>query len=217
MDQFSIPQILIVLVIVWAVFGGWKRGEKKRVAELQIISRDLGFEFQRDGTNSSLSSYLSIWDKNGKIRSLLKGTRGIVQIEVFDYQHPNGESDAITTVFAFRSESLVLPNFRLRPRRFLDRVAAKTWAHHIDFASNQKFSKLYTVLGERDQSIQSIFTENIVAYLILHGGTSIEWDGQSLFRYEFDKAVSPENISACLDSGLKLVDSFSTQKQREWR
>ncbi len=124
-------------------------------------------------------------------------------------------------VIVFRSDTLRLPAFTLRPEaeyRKIDafhKINSKLGYQDIDFSSHPTFSRQYVLQGSDEEAIRGLFNKNILSYYEQHVGMHTEGVGEQLLLCKPSERLSPENIPSFMEQGLQVFELFRAAHQ-EW-
>ena len=214
MDIYLIIELAaaVIIVIVWA---GYVHAKKRSNAFFEF-SRRRGLSFSKSyEINEELKSTdfrLLREETSGKAANFISGETDGAVVTIFDYTYRAGTGQASTTysqtVFILRSEKLNLPVFQLYPENIFYRVSAALGEQDINFQSHAKFSRSYVLRGDDEDSVRSIFTDNVISYFANHKGLSVEGNRQRLMMYRNASLTRTDEIQSFLAECIKILRLF---------
>ena len=165
----------ILLLFVLFVVGGFIVGgimERRRRAELEEFARRLGFTFVPDPGGSYAEQYAGFTPfgqgRSRRASSLVRGARGEVHWELFDYRYTTGSGKNRRTHrygVVVAKVPLALPRMTLRPEGMFDKVAALAGFDDINFES-EAFSRRYHVTGDDRRRVYDLLHPQMMEYLL---------------------------------------------------
>ena len=151
----------------------------------------------------------------GRISNVLTGKFNLIPVTVMDYKYTTGGGKSshtwYQTVLVIESDKLLLPRFVLRPENLFDKIGSVFGKKDINFETAPVFSKRYLLRGDDEESIRSLFNEQVVEYYEQHLGVSTEGDGVKLIYYRTSKRVPPDKIQAFLQEGYDVFNLLKTK------
>ena len=201
----------IVGLVLWLVH----QHEKKRTESLRVVAADIDMSFsatQDDALLAKLQGF-SLFNKGHgrKMRNVMTAETDLAQLTVFDYQFTTGGGNSSRThhhtVVAMESESLLLPEFTLRPEGFFDRVGATLGFQDIDFDEHPEFSRLFVLQGKDEEAIRHFFdTSMLQRFSKLPETTINSVDG--LFIFLRGGRKKPEEFESFIAEGYDVFRAF---------
>ena len=210
------------IVILWANYYR----ETKRTQALKAVARSLGLTFTVEGTSEIIDSlptfhwpWLHISGTPGQeVRNVLENAAAEPRVTIFDYSYWYSFSidelcavDDEQTVMVFRSSTLGLPTFALRPGPRGVKIGSHlAGIQYIDFRSHAAFSKQYLLLGMAEEAVRGIFTESVLSFYSRRRGITTEGCGDTLTFYRKDKRVRPNDLRAFMKEGFEVYEIFKS-------
>lgn len=217
-DQFlGLPGPLIWVGIFGLALGGGMifhlldlRKKQNRTIDLKLLAHGRGWKYHQ---YLDLPFLQDIADRlkqnvNHPLRSkFIEGIAGKINgwdFVAFDGEIDDGETVTWKTVFALHIKGAELPLFGLEPETLSSRLHDKLAGFDIDFQSHPDFSKDYTLYGDSEDQVRSLFSDEVLNYfqdrpphsvfahhdhLVIYGKKQTE-----LLEYELEKAVQTANI-----------------------
>ena len=144
-----------------------------------------------------------------KIRNVLTGRAGEMDVRVFDYRYTTGGGKNShtwrQTVMLCESAEMSLPSFALRPEHFFHKIGQVFGYHDIDFDSHPNFSKRYLLKGDDEREIRKLFDTDTLSFYESHGKLSTEGAGHQLIHYHASRRVAPEKFSEFIREGVGVL------------
>ncbi len=167
------------------------------------------------GTIAYLKSFKLFADGRGSISNLCQKKSGILDetTYLFDYTYTVSTGKThITyeqTVFFVNSKKLGLPEFILKPERFLNRIAAFLGWDDINFEMYPEFSNKYYLKGEDEHYIRYHFDDKVLRFFSNNQGWSVEAVNYFLIFYSHNVIIPAENIATFYNIGLGIYELFA--------
>ena len=114
---------------------------------------------------------------------------------------------------AMESDSLRLPNFKMRPEHFFDKVGAAMGFQDIDFDEHPEFSKSFVLQGEDEQAIRAFFDTEMLEFLAQRKGSYIE-SAPGVFIYLRGGRKKPAQLREFIDEGYAVYGAFAERMSR---
>lgn len=203
--------IIIAVIVLWvSVYMLMKRSEEKRTEQFQQAASELGRPFfpKGDGTLLERLDHFYLFSRgfNKRILNLLYGKSDNGELLVFDYQYITGGARSRKawnqSVIYFRSPTLDLPLFAVRPKGLLQNKQG------IDFEIHPQFSKAYLVEGENELEIRQLFGEELRIFFQVHQEISVEGENDQLIIYRHKKRIEPDEIQQFKQEGQQVFTLF---------
>ncbi len=205
-----LPVILAIAgaaVVVTLVILLTRRAERNRAEALQQAATTLGFSFEAEGDLDQLRALgdLPLYGHghSRKVRDVMAGRAGDVDLRVFDYQYTTGggkESHTWRqTVALYPGAARDLPDFVLSPENILHKVGQLLGYQDIDFDSSPVFSSRYLLRGPDEEAIRAAFPVETRSFLEQQPGWTVEVRGGTAAIYRSDKRLRPEDLNAFVE------------------
>ncbi len=186
--------------------------EKKRTAAMDQAAQQLGLPFFPKGDMSLVEqlSHFKLFSKGRarKIKNMIHGDAGAVEVGIFDYQYTIGSgknsSTHKQTVITFRDDHLTLPQFLLRPEGFFDKIGGMIGLQDIDFETHPVFSKSFVLQGESETQIREQFNPDVLTFFEENQGWTVEAGLQHLTIFKPNKRVAPEQVRSFMEDAFKI-------------
>lgn len=205
------------LAIGIGVYLGW-RYEKKRTERFEAMARTLGLAFIPRDDGSLLDRlrpfHLFSQGRSQAIRNLLRGDKNDVEMAVLDYQYTTGSGKHSHThrlsVLRFRSPTLNLPRFTLRPEGIFHKIGSALGYQDVDFEFHPEFSSSYLLRGEDESQIRKLFNETRLRFFEDKAADKIcvEAAGDQLIYYRQNRRVDPDDVHDFIERGLRVLKVF---------
>lgn len=175
---------------------------KKRREELMQHAESMGLTFIPDG-DADLLDRLSVFKlfnqgHSRKMKNLIQGDSGEVNIAIFDYQYTTGggknQQTHLQSIVALQSNQLVCPDFTMRPERMFDKLGSALGFQDIDFESHQMFSSSFVLQGSDEAAIRKYFDQSVLDFFSAKPGISVEAQTGTLFFYRARQRIQPREI-----------------------
>lgn len=202
---------LLTLIIVLAI-----RGEKKRTEAFEKVAADLGLPFHPKGDAALLERlqgfHLFSQGRSKKMQNLLYGQIEGGEVALFGHRYTTGSGKNSQVhnqnVAYFRSPSLDLPRFALRPEHIFHKIGGVLGYQDIDFDSHERFSKAYLLRGDDEAAIRETFTDSVLSFYECQKGISTEAGGDQLIFYRAGKRIKPEEVVSFLEEASSAFKLF---------
>lgn len=203
-----------LLIALW-IYAIWQR-EKKRTAALKNLAAELHLQFFPTGDASLVEAldkfHLFSQGYSKKIRNMLHGENQNTELAIFDYRYTTGSGKNSTTskqtVIYFRSPTLDLPHFAVRPEGIFHKIGGALGYQDIDFQAHPQFSQMYLLRGDDEPGIRKLFDEERIAFFENHPKISVEGADNQLIFYRHRKRSRPEEVRQFMDEGFRVFKLF---------
>lgn len=212
-----IPALIIVgsLAFVGLIIAAVLYAEKKRTEALERVATDLSLSFSKkhDETLLATMQRFKLFNQghSRKMKNVMQADAEIAKLSIFDYQYTTGGGQSshvhVQTVVAMESEDLTLPNFRIRPEGFFDRVGSALGYQDIDFDDDKAFSDAYVLSGDDEEAIRAFLTPELRKMLVDHNKCCVESD-HGVFIFYRGGRRKPEQIRELMDEGFGVYTAF---------
>lgn len=208
--------VLSIALLIGTVLLLGVRSRKKRTAALQLIAQTLGLPFQPAG-DPSLVDELSVFQlfsrgRSKRITNLIRAETEDIRAALFDYQYTIGSGKSTQTlhqtVVSLQALDLKLPEFSMRPETLLHKIGGWFGYADIDFADHPIFSRAFLLRGPNEQNIRRLFVPGLLEFFEARKGLYVEARGTRFISYRARKRVTPAEVQAEMDNGLKLLQQF---------
>ncbi len=187
--------------------------EKKRTEAMRSVAATMNFTFAEkpDKALRERLSHLHLFSQghSKKIRNVLTGRAGEMDVRLFDYRYTTGGGKNShtwrQTVMLCESATMSLPNFALRPERFFHKIGQVFGYQDIDFDTHPDFSKRYLLKGDDEKEIRKLFHADALAFYESHGKLSTEAADHQLIHYHASKRVAPEKLTEFIREGVGVL------------
>ena len=207
--------ILIFGSIALAIGGAvWfsMHATKKRRESMMRAAESMGLTFYPDGDPSLLSrlSTFKLFNQGRarKMKNLIQGDSGEVNIAIFDYQYTTGSGKNSSThsqsVVALQSSQLVCPDFTMRPENMFDKIGSALGFQDIDFESHPLFSKSFVLQSSDETAIRQYLTPSLLEFFQTKLGISVEAQSGTMFFYRSGRRIKPEQIKDNLTQAYEV-------------
>ena len=202
------------LVFVGLIIAAVMYAEKKRTEALEKVASDLSLSFSKNHDEGLLATMqrFSLFNQghSRKMKNVMQADTEIARLSIFDYQYTTGggqHSHTHThTVVSMESDDLKLPNFRIRPEGFFDRVGSALGFQDIDFDDDKAFSDAYVLAGDDEEAIRAFLTPQLRKLLVEHKKCCVESDHGVFVFYRGRR--KPEQIRELMDEGFRVYTAF---------
>lgn len=215
--------IAIFSALLAAFVGGavWLQRQRnaQRRAEMRQLAQELDLSFFEKDT-SGLTRQLQMfdlfqrersrWARNGKVTSVMRGRVGEAEVFMFDYAytvHTGKSSHTVTqTVFFANDKNWYLPDFRLKPETWWQKVLSKIGLRQdINFEDNPDFSSQFWLTGEIEELIRKKFSADLQNFLTERPPVHIEGSNYYLITYKPGKALNADEAQVFFEHCCQLT------------
>lgn len=215
MHILLIVSFFLFIIPIFVTIG--MRRVKKRNAGLQEFAERYHMTFEEKGESNLLDELDSfhLFSKGGgrKINGLLSAKTKEAFLNVFDYSFTthNGKTTQkwVQTVVYFKSDSLNLPSFAMRPENIFHKIGSTLGYQDIDFDSFPEFSKHFLLRGEDENSIRKIFNNKVLYYFNDKTGISVEGFENKLIIYKNARQIKIDALKEYIDEAIQIFQLFS--------
>lgn len=218
----GIPDFLIFAAVAatafLTVFSIRKARDRARQEAMEDLSRRLDFSFSKDD-GFGLLQQLKDFDlfqrerrwlgRKGRIRNVQRGLVGNTEVFVFDYSYliSTGKSTRrITqTVFFANNKDWYLPNFKLKPETWWQKVLAMFDKSDINFPENPEFSGKFWLSSEFESQVRKIFHPELQHFLIQRPPAHLEGNNFYLLAYKPRKTLNADEAQIFFENFCQLI------------
>lgn len=199
-----------IFVAVFVLAGGmmyWSYvANKKRIEGFEQEAEAMGLNFTQQPADSFMAHYghFKLFNRGRRrgVSNLIEGDSVDVTLRIFDYKFTTGSGKQtrhhVQTIASLKSSQLNIPSLTIHPEGFLSRVGSKMGFQDIDFDSHPTFSKMFVLKGDNEEAIRNFLTPAALEYFEAHQGISLEASGDTLFFYNPNRRIKPEEIKDLL-------------------
>lgn len=199
----------------------------KRTLEMQNEARKQGVMFTEEGDGAIAKDLFNFpilrmvrraHSRHVDEHNVMKKTDGSCEVSILDLAFGRSSQTSPTvqraTLIFFKSATLNLPEFWLRPEQFLDKIITRFVYKDINFNDYPVFSKSYFLYGKDEATIRNLFTQSgIIRFLEREKGLCIECDGQGLIIYKRIRGVPytipPTELHEFINKGQQIYSLLS--------
>ncbi len=218
--------ILIVggtLLLIAVIIGTVRWFDKKRTEGLQRAADEMGLDFRKDG-DPALQQRLSGFQlfnqgRARKLRNLVVGDSGDINISIFDYQFTTGsgkhQHTASQTVVCLASPLLEIPSFTLRPESMFDKIGGVLGLQKdINFEQFPNFSRIYLLKSDNEVAVRDLFHSELVLSLEKNKRICIEAASGNVIIYNARQRKKPEQLKELFGEALEYFNQLTKQDAR---
>ena len=211
----TVTFVAIVLVLGAILLGSYLY-EKQRTEMLKGVSKQIGLPFYPKGNPSlidELSQFHLFSQGNSKeITNLFHGQAQQAEVAMFGYHYrigigKNSQTHSQTVIY-FRSSSLNLPRFALRPEKLFHKIGQVFGYQDVDFDSHPMFSQYYLLRADDVERVRCVFSDHVLAYFEQKRGVGTEGGGDQLIFYRSEKRIHPYQMRFFLEEGFRVLELF---------
>lgn len=211
--------------IIWYKF----REKKRRQAEMEALARRLQLSYS-ENDSFGLGRQLQNFDlfrrernrffRRGRITNVLRGQAGETAVYLFDYTYiiSTGKSSRrITqTVFFADNKNWSLPDFRLRPEGWWQKIkAAVGLDRDINFPDEPEFSGKFWLQGQFEGLVRDKFGPELRNFLCERPPAHLEGSNYYLIAYKPRKKLNADEAEIFYENCLRLTELMQTEGKLE--
>lgn len=187
--------------------------DRKRKEALEAVATEMGLSFAGnngfDVRESFPNAKLFSKGRGRKIKNMIHGQSGEVQVFLFDYFFVTGSGKRRRThyqsVACFRSPQLGLPQFSMRPRSgFFDSIGRAFGGQDINFEEYPEFSHRYVLQGNDEAAIRGQFSHAALSFFEQNQGVCVEGNGVGFLFYRPRRKVKPFGIRNLFEQAYRV-------------
>ena len=128
-------------------------------------------------------------------------------VSIFDYNYYDRFTSFTQTVILFVSPDLQIPHFSLVPRRPPAAARLNTYSPRnqaVEYDLLPGFSDEYELVGQDENELRKVITEELISYYENNIGLYTEGDGDQVIFYRLSEIVSPSNIREFFKEGCHV-------------
>ena len=210
-----------IFIAVFVLAGGmmyWSYvANKKRIEGFEQEAEAMGLNFTQQPADSFMAHYghFKLFNRGRRrgVSNLIEGDSGDVTLRIFDYKFTTGSGKQtrhlVQTIASLKSSQLNIPSLTIHPEGFLSRVGSKMGFQDIDFDSHPTFSKMFVLKGDNEEAIRNFLTPAALEYFEAHQGISLEASGDTLFFYNPNRRIKPEEIKDLLARAYEVFGALT--------
>jgi hypothetical protein len=212
-----------VLLLIAMIIGGAWWFDKKRTEGLQQVAEEMGLEFRKDG-DAELQQQLARFQlfnqgRARKLRNLVVGDSGDINISIFDYQYTTGsgkhQHTSAQTVVCLASPLLEIPPFTLRPESMFDKIGGVLGLQKdINFDQYPNFSRIYLLKSDNEAAVRELFHSELVASLEKNKRICIEATFGTVIIYNARQRKKPDQLKDLFSEALEFFNHLTRQNAR---
>ncbi|HUP62746.1 MAG TPA: hypothetical protein VNA69_20260 [Thermoanaerobaculia bacterium] len=221
------PGFIAAFIVIAVAAALWVGQKKRRSRSLELVARDLGFEFSKESTavitaqlpQLSLFRDVDILACHNSMRRRLSDG----ELLVFDCTYSTGrrgdrESDTLfkQTVGAFRVHDRVLPSFELSPKTLFHRIASLGGIATLKFENHPEFDKRFLLHSDSEAETRHLFFPMLEFFVRWENRWDqvIEGKGSWIIIYRRDHRLKPREIAAFAKTVNDIGSGFAAARQR---
>ena len=197
--------------------------EKKRTAALIAVASELGLEFSATEDDKLLErmQIFSLFNRghSRKMKNVMKAETETANLTIFDYLYTTGGGNSsrthAQTVVAMESEALNIPNIKLRPEGFFDRVGSALGFQDIDFESHAEFSKSFVLQGQDEGAVRAFFDTELLDFFTEKQGSYVESVPGVFIFFRGGGRRKPQQIREIMDEGFAAYTALTRRMTRD--
>ena len=214
--------LVVGIVVAFFAFAGalmyWSYvANKKRIEGFAQQTEAMGLNFTQHPSDSFMAHYghFKLFNQGRRrgVSNLIEGDSGDVTLQIFDYKFTTGSGKQtrhhVQTIASLKSSQLNIPSLTIHPEGFLSRVGSKMGFQDIDFDSHPTFSKMFVLKGDNEEAIRNFLTPAALDYFEAHHGISLEASGDTLFFYNPNRRIKPEEIKDLLARAYEVFGALT--------
>ena len=214
--------LVVGIFIAFFAFAGalmyWSYvANKKRIEGFEQEAEAMGLNFTQQPADSFMAHYghFKLFNRGRRrgVSNLIEGDSGDGTLRIFDYKFTTGSGKQtrhlVQTIASLKSSQLNIPSLTIHPEGFLSRVGSKMGFQDIDFDSHPTFSKMFVLKGDNEEAIRNFLTPAALEYFEAHQGISLEASGDTLFFYNPNRRIKPEEIKDLLARAYEVFGALT--------
>lgn len=225
------PALIPVLVagaVAFTVLYIRKARARARQKALEQLAQHLGMSFSAADTFGLLQQLKSFdlfrrerrWiGRAGRIKNVLRGEVGDTEVFLFDYTYviyANNSARRITqTVFFANNKAWYLPEFRLKPEGWSQKLLSTFDKSDINFPENPDFSNRFWLSGEFESLIRKKFSPAVQDFLCENPPAHVEGNNFYLLAYKPRTAMDANDAAVFFQHCCQLVKLLQEEGKLE--
>lgn len=219
---------LLAVAVAFTVFTVKRMRRRARSQSLEQLAPRLNLSFSSSDSFGLLSQLKDFdlfrrerwWLKRrGRISNVLRGQVGETEVYLFDYsyvvQRGNTPVRITQTVFFANNKNWYLPNFRLKPETWWQKVLAAFDKSDINFPDSPEFSGRFWVTGEFESLIRKTFSPPVQQFLTERPPAYLEGNNFYLLAYKPRKALNADEAEVFFEHCCRLVQLLQQEGKLE--
>lgn len=214
--------LILVALVVPIVYFSYLNAKKHNEAVKQFATQ-MNWNFYPEGemsfvpgfSRSSLGAMENV--KNKKLFNLISGQINGLNAAVFDFRytlsgiHRDGAGNRQTiqktqTIFYMQSPSANLPQFRMHPEGWTDKIAGFIGFSDINFPNHPNFSSGYKLQGANEAAIRQLFNDRILGFFENNPKVCVEGEGNYLIVFQHNVKNQPSEYQAKLQQAMTILN-----------
>lgn len=159
------------------------------------------------------------WFANGKISNVLKGYYNGTEICIFDYTYTvsTGKSSRLVsqTIYFAQNKQWYLPNFKLKPETWLEKVKMKFGISDINFADSPEFSDQFWLTSEFEDLTRKVFSPKVRQFLLEKPPVHLEGNNFFFIAYKPEALLSGAEANVFIQHCKDLTDLLKSENKFE--
>ena len=198
--------------------------EARRREEMAEIATDRGLRFSEEN-EVNIGPELKTFDlfdrsdffKSARISNVLQTAIGFTDVYLFDYSYmvSTGKSSkrVSQTVFFAKNREWSLPDFKLKPEGWWQKIQQYFGKTDINFDENPDFSNKWWLTGEFEAMIRESFSPEVRQFFEENPPMTVEGNNYYLIAYKPKRALDFAEGTLFYDKCLKLIELLQKKKE----
>lgn len=199
--------------------------EARRREEMSEIGNDRGLRFSEEN-ELNIGPELKHFDlfdrmdffKTARISNVLQASVGFTDVYLFDYSYmvSTGKSSKRVhqTVFFAKNREWALPDFKLKPEGWWQKIQQYFGKKDINFEEHPDFSKKWWLTGEFEALVRDSFSPEVRQFLEENPPMTVEGNNYYLIAYKPKRALDHAEGTLFYDKCLKLIELLQKKEQK---
>lgn len=214
-------------LLTWSIFS-WRKAKfvASRREELAVLVAERGLRFA-DENEFQLGRELREFDllkksyffKESQITNVLSTSIGFTDIFLFDFtfMRSTGKSAVPVrqTVFFAKNRDWKLPDFKLKPEGWWQKIQQYFGRTDIDFEENPDFSNRFWLTGEFEEMIRTSFSPEVRAFFEHNPPIHVEGNNYYLIAYKPGVVQDSAEAQLFYDDCLRLSELLQKGEKEE--
>ena len=216
----SICWIILIAVVITAValmIVTSMRLQRKRAEAIDKLAGTLGLSFSAD-MDALPAQFKNLLRQPGllsagyqqKMINFIFGSYGGFEVVSFEFHYePDDDSPWVFNHIVLVSCSdFTLPEFTIRPEKFIDKANAVLGTQDIDFEDFPGFSKRFVLQGPDEISIRHFLAPRIMHWFEKHPKSHVEAWNKAFIFWQPNHVCRPREIPRFLKRAVQLANQF---------
>ncbi|MBV6443279.1 MAG: hypothetical protein DYG98_05950 [Haliscomenobacteraceae bacterium CHB4] len=222
------PILVITAMAAFAAGIFWFKQQRKaqRRNELQQLAETMGLPFyEKDlfGLSNQLKAFDLFkrergfrWGRGGHVTNVMRSQVDGTDVWLFDYSYVvhagNTHREVRQTVFFANDKNFQLPDFRLRPENWWQKLLGVMGAKKdINFPEHPDFSNRFWLTGEIEALIREKFSPELQRFLTERPPVHLEGSNYYLIAYKPGKALNADETQVFFEHCCQLVQLMKAE------